>query len=88
MIFTAEDILTRLRTHPFTPMQLVTTTGDTFDIYHPELVVPTRRFIEVGMPTSDNPAIAEQIERVALVHIVALRDLPSPVQPIGSELGD
>ncbi len=85
MIFTAEDVLTRLRTRPFTPMQVVTTTGETYDVYHPELVLPARRFIEVGLPAAgDNPHVPDQIVRVALVHIVALRDLPAPVQAYGS----
>lgn len=79
MIFTAEDILTRLRTRPFVPLRIVTSTGERYDVFHPDLILVTRRFLEVGTPDSDNPSVADMVTRVALVHIVELRDLPTPV---------
>ena len=81
MIFTADDVQTRLRGQPFHPVRIVTTTGQVYDVYHPDLVLVARRFLDVGLPSSENPTQAEQITRIALVQIAELRDLPSVVVP-------
>ncbi|MFL5340347.1 MAG: hypothetical protein ACJ8F7_09355 [Gemmataceae bacterium] len=82
-MFTATDISTRLRGQPFTPVRIVTTTGETYDVTHSDLVVVTRRFLEVGMPSEEGPSIAEQVTRIAIIHVTELRDLPgvSPPNP-------
>lgn len=79
MTFTADDVQSRLRQQPFIPVRIVTTPGQTYDIYHPDLVLVGRRFLIIGIPSSDNPSQAEQVTRVALVHVAELRDLPAPV---------
>jgi hypothetical protein len=81
MIFGPEQIHTRVRGQPFVPLQVVTTTGQTYDIRHPELVMITPRFLEIGLPNSKNPLIADQITRVALIHVTELRDLPMAAIP-------
>jgi len=60
---------------------LSTATGETYDIYHSQLVVPTLRFIEVGLPVSDNPDVADRIAWVVLADIVAPIDLPATLRP-------
>lgn len=77
MIFTAEDIQARLREKPFSPLRFVTTTGQTYDVYHPDLVLVGRRDIQIGFPTADNPTVYDQVTRVALVHLTEMQDLPS-----------
>lgn len=81
MLFTHQDIRARLRQRPFNPLRIVTTTGETFDVFHPDLVFVGRRFIEVGLPAPDEPTFFDQITRVALAHITELRDLPVPATP-------
>ena len=81
MIFTADDIQARLRGQPFEPMRIVTTTGQTYDIYHPDLIVVGRRSIFVGIPSEENPSQYDSSTYVALVHITELRALPIPVTP-------
>ncbi len=81
MIFTADDVQARLREQPFVPVRIVTTTGQTYDVYHPDLVFVARRFIEVGTPDRDNPTVADAVTRVALVNVTELRDLPVPTAP-------
>ena len=80
MIFTPADLQARLRERPFTPMQIVTSTGESYDVPHPELVIVAPHFVMVGTPTPNDPSQAERITRVALVHITELRDLPVPSQ--------
>jgi hypothetical protein len=81
MIFTRDDILARLREQPFTPMQIVTTTGQAYDIYHPDLVWPARNFLMIGTPRPEEPSVPDRVTRVALVHVTELRDLPTPPPP-------
>lgn len=75
-MFSAEDIQARLRTRPFLPVRIVTTTGETYDVHHPDLVFVARRFLEIGTPDRDNPTVSDQVTRVAMVHVTELRDLP------------
>jgi len=80
-MFTSDDFQTRLRERPFKPTRLVTTTGATYDVYHPDLVLVARRFLIVGIPSLENPSQAEQVTRVAILHIAEMRDLPTPAAP-------
>lgn len=76
-MFTAEDIRARLRESPFVPVEIVTTTGEAYGVHHPEMVIITRRYLDIGLPTPDSPGVAELINRVATLHITELRDIPS-----------
>jgi hypothetical protein len=80
-MFTADDLKARLRERPFTPVRIVTTTGQTYDVYHPDLVWVAQRFLMVGTPSAGNPAVADQVTRVAILHVTELRDLPHPGVP-------
>jgi len=62
-------------------MRIMTTTGQAYDIYHPDLVLVARRFLIVGTPSAEDPAHADLVTRVALAHVAELRDLPVPVPP-------
>lgn len=77
MIFTPEDVQSRLREKPFRPVRIVTTTDQQYDIYHPDLVFVALRFLIVGTPSSDNPTLADQVTRLALARVTELRDLPA-----------
>lgn len=79
-MFTPEDILARMRGQPFLPLRIVTTTGH-YDVYHPDLVLVGRRYLEVGTASSDNPETFDTISRVAILHITELQDLPASASP-------
>jgi hypothetical protein len=81
MLFTPDQVKARLREQPFVPVQIVTTTGQTYDIYHPDLVLVTLEYLMVGRPSANNPAFADLVTRVALAHVTELRDLPRHVPP-------
>ncbi|MBL8797765.1 MAG: hypothetical protein JNM56_27955 [Planctomycetia bacterium] len=71
----AEDLLVYLRKQPFEPFRIVLSDGTTYEIRHPEMVLPSRRTIVIGIPSKGGPLIAEQIVTAALVHIVRLEQL-------------
>jgi hypothetical protein len=78
MIFTLQDLRSRFHEQPFTPVRIVTTTNQTYDVYHPDMVLIASHFLIVGTPGEHGPDVAEAVTRIALVHITELRDLPTP----------
>ena len=82
-MFTPEEIRARIRARPFAPVRIVTSSGQTFDVYHPDLIMIGRRALEIGTATADDPSLFELVTRVAIMHINALQDLPTPTPPTG-----
>jgi hypothetical protein len=78
-MFSAEDIHGGLKEKPFRPVRIVASEGLHYDIYHPDLVLVGRRDLTIGYPGADNPTIYDQVVRVALVHVVAMEDIPASV---------
>lgn len=74
-MFTAEDIRDRVRKQPFVPLRITTSSGESFEVYHPEMMLVGRRDVQIGMPGPDDPTIYEQVTRVAILHITAIHDL-------------
>jgi hypothetical protein len=50
-----EDLLQFIRQRPFVPFRLITTDGTGYEIRHPEMLMPGRRLVIVGLP--DDPAV-------------------------------
>ncbi len=75
-MFGAEEIQARLREKPFRPLRIVASEGPRFDIDHPDLVFVGRRDLMIGTPDPASPSIYDRVTRLALVHVVALEDLP------------
>jgi hypothetical protein len=77
-MFSPDDIQRRLRQSPFLPVRIIISSGQTFDIFHPDLVLVGRRDVTIGMASRENPAQYEQATRVPIMHITALEDLSTP----------
>src|SRR5438045_1403489 len=84
VMFTTEDIKSRIKMHPFVPLRIVMSSGQTFDIYHPDLILVGRRELTVEAPSSDDPTSYDRQSRVSIMHITALQDLPSPAPSAGN----
>jgi hypothetical protein len=83
-VFTADDIQARIRQQPFVPLRIVTSAGQMYDIYHPDLVLVGRRDLIVGTASTENPSQYEQVARLAILHVTALQDLPIPTPQPGN----
>jgi hypothetical protein len=83
-MFTAESIQARVRQQPFVPFRVVTSSGETHDVVHPELIMVGRRFLEIGVPAKPGVTIFDQVYRVALMHVTAINDLPVPASGGGN----
>jgi len=80
-MFTADDIQARLRERPFVPVRVVTSSGQSYDITHPDLVLVSRRSLIIGTASNENPSQFETASRVAILHIADLQDMPHPASP-------
>lgn len=77
-MFTAEDVHKRIKETPFTPVRIVTSSGERYDLYHPDLVVVGKRQLFVGTASEKNPTIYDRYSLVSIMHITALENLPTP----------
>ncbi len=75
-MFTADNIQARLRERPFVPVRLISS-GQSYDITHPDLVLVGRQFLIIGTASNENPAQFETVSRVAIMHITDLQDIPN-----------
>jgi hypothetical protein len=80
-MFTADAIHGRIRQIPFVPLRIVTSAGQSFDIYHPDLVLIGLRELTIGRASTENPAHYDQVTRLAIMHVTALEDLPIAAPP-------
>ena len=60
----ANDLLQLIRRRPFAPFVVVTTDGTRYDVTHPEMLMPGRRTITIGLP--DDPALPVYDRQVIL----------------------
>lgn len=84
-MFSPTDIQIRLHQKPFIPVRIITTSGQAFDIFHPDLVLVGLRDLTIGFASSENPAIYAHVTRVSLSHVTALEDLPAKSPPGANE---
>ncbi len=82
-MFSADDIQSRIKERPFKPVRIVTSAGQSFDVDHPDLVMVGRRDLIVGTASVEDPGQYERVTRVAIMHVTALEDLPTPARPPG-----
>jgi len=75
-----EDLQAAARRQPFEPFRLNLTTGATYDIRHPDLIMVGRRSAIVGMTTDPTGTAYDRTIKVDLSHVVAIEDHP-PVPP-------
>ena len=89
-MFAWDDLLGRLREKPFRPFRPIAGEGQRLEVYHPGLVLVGHRDLIIGHPGRENPAVYDGVTRVALLHVVAMEDLPGgngKSNSSGDELG-
>ncbi len=83
-MFTPEEIETRVRERIFVPFRIVTSSGESFEIRHPNLIMVGERLLYVGLASPQKPTIFNRVSQVAIAHVTALEDLPQAVAPGGN----
>jgi len=68
---TIQELLSR---RPFEPFQIVTSSGDRYEVRHPEVVLRVRNGLYVGL--GGRGAVADRAAFVSLLHISAVETAP------------
>ena len=67
-----DDLLVRIRQRPFIPFVVVTTDGTRYEVRHPELLMPGRRYVHIGIPADPAQALADRTVILSLLHLQRL----------------
>ena len=79
-----DDILQAIRRSPFVPFRLTLAEGSTYEIRHPELCVPGRRSLFIGIPApGDRELVYDRYVIADLFHVVKLEPLEAAPSPNG-----
>jgi hypothetical protein len=81
---TQEELQAFARGQPFRPFRVVITTGQTFDVRHPDLIMVGRRSVVLGITNDPAGAAYDRTYQVDLLHVVGVEELPVPSAPSGS----
>jgi len=73
-----EDLSDLLRTKPFQPFRLHMTDGSSFDVWHPEGAVPTRRVLILGMGGDPSSGVFDRAVQLTILHVVRVEPLEVP----------
>jgi hypothetical protein len=80
----AEELVQLAKRQPFIPIRLHLTTGQTYDIRHPELMWVYRQRVDVALNPDPKTGVLDRSEHLSLLHIVRVEDLESSASPKGS----
>jgi len=75
----AEAIKTWLKKRPFEPFRVTASSGEHFDVRHPEMAMITHREFLVGI--SERDGIPGRYKTISLMHITALEPLDPAQKP-------
>jgi hypothetical protein len=64
-----EDLLQRIRQRPFQPFIVVTTDGTRYDIHHPEMLMPGRRTVTIGVPDEPATPVYDRQVILSMLHL-------------------
>ena len=79
-----QDLLEFIRRRPFIPFQLVTTDGTKYPVQHPEMLMPGRRYVTIGLPDDPTTPVADHQVIVSMLHVQRLE----PIESSKSTSGD
>lgn len=83
-MFSPESIRNRVNQRPFIPVRFTRSSGETIDVYHPDLIMVGIRDVTVGINQNSHRPFYTDVTRLAIMHITAMTDLPVPVSPDGN----
>jgi hypothetical protein len=74
---TQKELHEAARRQPFEPFRLVLTTGSTYDIRHPDLIMVGERSAIVGIAKDAAAKAYDRTIKVDLLHVVGIEELPA-----------
>jgi hypothetical protein len=76
-MLTGNDVRDRLQQRPFVPFRVVMSSGQFYDIYHPDLVLVGKRHLFVGAASEENPTEFDRSSLLSILHLSAIENLPT-----------
>ncbi len=73
-----EDLRDLLRAQPFRPFRLYLTDGSSYDIWHPDDAITSRRILAVGIGGDPSQGVFDRIAQLSILHIVRIEPLEVP----------
>jgi hypothetical protein len=70
-----EDVIENLEKRPFEPFRICMTDGRAYDVRHPDLCIPSRTTVYVGVPAPRLKRTVVRMDQCAYVHIVRFEPL-------------
>jgi hypothetical protein len=70
-----DDIDARLRATPFSPLRIVTASGETFEIAEPNTVILAGQHLIIGVAMPERSRVAGRVVYVAVGHITSMDHL-------------
>ena len=71
------DIQEKLKERPFVPFRVIMSSGQFYDINHPDLVLIGKRHLFAGTASEDNPTMFDRSSLLSILHVAALEALPT-----------
>lgn len=72
-----------LRQKPFTPFELILSSGDRFPVMHPEMMLLLKERVLLALPAPGQEELPDRYETISYLHIAAA----SPLQTSGAGEG-
>ena len=72
-----EELQEYARRQPFEPFRIVLTTGTTYDVRHPDLIMVGARSAMIGITHQPNKTVYDRTIKVDLLHVVGIEELPA-----------
>jgi len=76
----SEELVTILDHKPFQPHRFTFTTGETYELAHPEMMIVGRSLVTFGIPSDENVRIADRQFHMSLLYIVKVEPIVSPTK--------
>jgi hypothetical protein len=75
---TQDELREAVHQQPFDRFRVVLTTGATYDIRHPDLIMVGRRSVTIGITNDPNGTAYDRTIKVDLLYVVGIEELPAP----------
>ena len=69
----AEDLYAFTRRQPFVPFRIHSTDARTYEVWHPDQVIPMRSQVIVGVGGEES--LPDAVEHLSLIHVVRLEEI-------------
>jgi hypothetical protein len=79
-MITSKEVRERLHYQPFEPFRIVTSSGQHYDVLHPEFLLVTKRTLVVATPKTEGDKDPDGYHAVSILHITALEQIPTKVK--------